>query len=459
LRPPPNDDPFFEGTESVYLTLNSGTGYGLGPHYSACVSIADNEVDPQITLDENALFAWEDDRLRGFIGAHSGSGTISSFQIDINNNNVFDAYVSYDSSVSGGLLQDGPSVGLDNGTYPATLRVTLASGVSEDLAITFPVGNVPPGIDIPDLVEPNGLSVDLPVGIIDPGPDTVSVITIDWGDGTTNTYHVPSGVFSHTYAADGIYGAIITATDEDCTVSRNYQVLAGDTDAPDIADDITIESANATITNTDEAVLNVVAKDIQGNTITNIVWDLDEDGTFDTSPQTVVTLYRVPGDAAFHATVRITAANDAVKDLEFYFVWAGPANVAYTAGNYRTEFVKVTPDMPADWGVHHTLQQQPTLAGRYMAERGVNVHDPKYLRGVPQAYHKEISVLQQKWWAKQSKAFGGDMEATYRNVALADVDTFNAKVDAMFKDKWIKAGKNQSKAVTAIVNRMKVSAR
>jgi hypothetical protein len=44
--------------------------------------------------------------------------------------------------------------------------------------------------------------------------------------------------------------------------------------------------------------------------------------------------------------------------------------------------MEATPKMPQDWNVHHTKQK--CLEERYDKEKdGTNVHELKYLRGIP----------------------------------------------------------------------------
>ncbi len=46
----PIDDTLAEGSETVILTLGTGTGYTVGATNTATVTIADNEVLPVITI-------------------------------------------------------------------------------------------------------------------------------------------------------------------------------------------------------------------------------------------------------------------------------------------------------------------------------------------------------------------------------------------------------------------------
>ena len=88
------------------------------------------------------------------------------------------------------------------------------------------------------------------------------------------------------------------------------------------------------------------------------------------------------------------------------YVGNGPTNGRDPSGlvDYRGAFKKETPDLPNDWKVHHTKQQ--ALADRYLNEKGINIHDSDYLRGVPVNVHYEINDVQAKMHMAKMRDMG-----------------------------------------------------
>jgi hypothetical protein len=107
---------------------------------------------------------------------------------------------------------DGPN------SYTITVSVSDGTASGSDTA-TATVNNVPPTIALTGAASVNeGASYSLTLGdITDPGTDTVTSWTVNWGDSTSNTYS-SGGEKTHTYA-DGPATPTITVglVDEDGT--------------------------------------------------------------------------------------------------------------------------------------------------------------------------------------------------------------------------------------------------
>jgi len=99
----------------------------------------------------------------------------------------------------------------DQGSFSAAVRVTDDNGASDTNVGSVSVGNVDPDLD--SLVTNDGdegSSLSFSVSATDVAADTVTV-TWDFGDGTTDV----GASVSHTYADDGTFSIVVTATDED----------------------------------------------------------------------------------------------------------------------------------------------------------------------------------------------------------------------------------------------------
>ena len=107
----------------------------------------------------------------------------------------------------------------DNGSYQVTLIATdKDSGVSNPAAVTIDVVNLPPIILLSgdDTVD-EGAGYTLVLGAItDPGDDTVTQWTVNWGDGLSDTY-AGGGDQTHVYEDNGTFTVTVDLTDEDGT--------------------------------------------------------------------------------------------------------------------------------------------------------------------------------------------------------------------------------------------------
>jgi uncharacterized delta-60 repeat protein len=121
----------------------------------------------------------------------------------------------------------------DNGNYVVTLDPGI-EGI-DPVVKTLTVANVAPTLTLSgDATTPEGASYTLNLSASDPGPDTITQWTIDWGDGSTiQTITGNPESASHTYA-DGpnTYHILATATDEDGTYASD--ALTMDTSFGDI---------------------------------------------------------------------------------------------------------------------------------------------------------------------------------------------------------------------------------
>jgi RHS repeat-associated protein len=102
----------------------------------------------------------------------------------------------------------------DNGTYTVTLVVTDKQGIATSQTTTVQVDNVAPTIR--NILKPNrineGQAAQFSVTAADPG--TQDTLTYSWNFGD-NTSAEAGQTVSHTFADNGIYDVVVTATDKD----------------------------------------------------------------------------------------------------------------------------------------------------------------------------------------------------------------------------------------------------
>lgn len=119
----------------------------------------------------------------------------------------------------------------DNGTYQIAVRATNSEG-SDEAFTTLTVTNVDP---ILNLAGGNSstqyVSYVLDLSVTDPGNDTISKYTIDWGDGSSTTLtNEATARLLHTYTLSGNFTITVNAIDEDggpYTATKDVNVIAG----------------------------------------------------------------------------------------------------------------------------------------------------------------------------------------------------------------------------------------
>lgn len=157
----------------------------------------------------------------GLVGL-DGSASSDPEQID-NTTLTYQWDLDYDGSTfdvdATGIWADFSALAIDGpATRTVALRVTNDGGFSDTATAVVEVTNVAPTIIVEggDTVSA-GAEYTLTLGAItDPGDDTVTLWTVHWGDGLSDTY-AGGGERTHVYEADGAYTVTVDLTDEDGT--------------------------------------------------------------------------------------------------------------------------------------------------------------------------------------------------------------------------------------------------
>lgn len=279
--------------------------------------------------------------------------------------------------------------GVDDPTvFPITLRVTSGSDQAFD-STTVTVTNVAPTLTISGAASVNeGSTYTLNLSTSDPGADTITSWTINWGDSVQVVSGNPSSV-THTYG-DGPNGYTIsaTATDEDGTYA------AGNTVA------VTVDNVAPVITGVSNSSPTIGgAHENQNVTISATFTDagvLDtHTGTIDwgdgsTSVGTVVESGGSGSISATHAyvnggiyTVTITVTDDDTgQDTETTFtVIAGVGRDAVTGvleivGTNGADDIKVIKQSSS------TIKVKYDLAGEPLLERTFNTSGPTAISAI-----------------------------------------------------------------------------
>lgn len=141
-----------------------------------------------------------------------------TYSYDFNNDGTFEITNSSSPTavVPASFLADGPF------TRTIRARISDKDGGHTDYTTTIAVTNVAPSL-ITSVADDTNVVLDTTYSITlaasDPGQDTVSSWTVDWGDGVTSHLSAATAAFNHDYASTGEFTVLITATDEDGSYS------------------------------------------------------------------------------------------------------------------------------------------------------------------------------------------------------------------------------------------------
>jgi PKD domain len=125
----------------------------------------------------------------------------------------------------------------DDGLFTVTVTVDEDNGAGADGSATFQVtvANVPPEVTAPaDQNAGEGTAHVFELGsFTDPGDDDPWRVTVDWGDGSTDSVFTESSPgaitdTSHTYADDGLYTVTVTVTEENGTAASGSATFGVD---------------------------------------------------------------------------------------------------------------------------------------------------------------------------------------------------------------------------------------
>ena len=170
----------------------------------------------------------------------------------------------------------------DDAALPQIVTITASDedGGSTDVTFQLTVNNVAPTLAISGAASVDeGSTYTLNLSSSDPGADTISQWTIDWGDGSEVVSGNPSSV-THVYAdgnATSNYTISATATDEDGTYA------AGNTVAVSVANVAPTANASGpyqTFDDTPIALTGSGADPAGAADPLTYLWDLDGDGIF-----------------------------------------------------------------------------------------------------------------------------------------------------------------------------------
>ena len=158
----------------------------------------------------------------------NSDGSPLTFSWDLNGDGTYGDVVGENLTVDWVILQ---SFGIiDNGTYTIGLQVDDGKGGVDTSTTTITINNKAPVLSTTgsSTVDQNSVYT-LNLSVTDPGEDTISSWTINWGDGTIETFSGNPAAVTHTYTTGGYsatndgftYNILASVTDEDGTHLQN----------------------------------------------------------------------------------------------------------------------------------------------------------------------------------------------------------------------------------------------
>ena len=267
------------------------------------------------------------------------SDTITTIEIDIDDDGTYDISKPYDTDYEGILAQAVDQLSLlgspaSRGDYTGATRLLWSDGTEDIYDLPITIVNSPPNITLSVAGSSAGQTITATVSYDDYAPGVVQSVTVDF-NGQLHTLSTPDTTATHSFSRPGSYPITATATD-DAGDSEEVTVWVDIDDAMSpliLASDFTLQSTDPLY-----GTLVITAADYTGipfpSSSTEIIWDSNDDGTFDPLSDDVgdtVTLY-ADSLETYTALVQVTDPfNGAQTEAYFEFTADGMA-VGETVG-------------------------------------------------------------------------------------------------------------------------------
>ncbi len=191
-------------------------------------------IETEIPFDHDALQAWQGTLAPPTADASAGApyiilegsdlhldasssmddGTITNYEWDLLNDGSFEASGMATTFTWAGLVAGGID---DDGIFDIALRVTDDGAAQDTQVFQVTVNNAAPTITTSGATSVEaGELYTLNLSVSDPGNETISGWTINWGDGTIDTVALNPSSVTHSYGQSGFtYNISVSVTDED----------------------------------------------------------------------------------------------------------------------------------------------------------------------------------------------------------------------------------------------------
>ena len=272
--------------------------------------------DDDITVDaEDSITVAEGDLLRLVLPVH-GAQEGDTGSIDWGDGTATDPFLVDEGTISASHVYTEESTELPGGVYNAVLSI---NGSTTNIEIT--VENTPPTLVISgDQTVSDGQAYTLNLSTYDPGSDTISSWSIDWGHGAPQLIAGNPSVVEHTFPPGlaAAYPISVTATDEDGTYESNM-LLVFTGDLPPVA---AVDGPGSGVRGQSREIV-LTASDIPPDEATGFIFEVDY------------------GDGS-RQTVSPTAGNGSGMLVEHVYTEAGSYTISVTATDQSDQTSQLT---------------------------------------------------------------------------------------------------------------------
>ena len=349
------DDSSFEGTETVIITLNTGTSYGIGSPSEATVTITDNDSPPvpSVSLTIN----------KPTIAENGGTAIVTAILSNIYNQSVV-VYIDYSGTASH------PNDYADPTSYSITIPAGSLSGtttisskddcvVEGDETVVVDIGSVTNGTE-------NGNQQVTTIIVDDDTYPTITLSADNLSIPENGGVSIVKATLSNPFCQDviislGYSGTAAHPNDYPNPSSYSITVVAGS-----LIGTTTIASSNDYLVEGDETVVvgvqstNIAGISASVNPVTITIVD-DDSYSFTVTPTSGLVTTEAGGAATFTVVLNALTYNDVTIQLTSSDLTEGtvfPSSLTFTNGNFFTpQTVTVTgvDDALVDGNISYTI--------------------------------------------------------------------------------------------------------
>jgi hypothetical protein len=220
----------YNGSDTLVLTTddlgNTGSGGAMSDVDTVAITVGTPNQAPTAdaggpyTVIEGGSFTLDG------TGSSDPEGDSLTYSWDLNNDGTYGDTSGASTLVDWAKLQ---TYGIaDSGTYTIGLRVDDGNGNVATSTTTLTVTNAAPTLSVTGAATADqGSTYTLNLSASDPGDDTITSWTINWGDGSIDTLAGNPSSATHVYTQPGLtYDITVSATDEDGTFTSSNLVVA-----------------------------------------------------------------------------------------------------------------------------------------------------------------------------------------------------------------------------------------
>jgi PKD repeat protein len=254
-----------------------------------------------------------------------GSGTIAKYEWDLDENGSYETDTGTTASTTAAFAAAG--------THTVGLRVTDNCGTPDTGGVNVFVSNTPPTASFTATPNPAAIGAAVTFNATASADPGGSIAKYEWdfdGDGVFETDTLTAATTTHSYTVSGQYFVGLRVTDNDgaqATAFRNVRVNAKPT-ASFTAD------PNPALINEPVTFSAATSSDSDG-TIATYQWDLDGNGTLETTGATPAHAYATAGTV--NVKLRVTDNNGAFEEI------TRPVTVQLTRPNAALTFTPQNP--------------------------------------------------------------------------------------------------------------------